>query len=169
MKPFEIEFLPPRRRSPWLGLGALVACAWAFAAATDFYLEQRALALAAQQPAPAPQIVASPANAERGRQRAEALRAQHRAASYPWHEVLLALEAAAAPDVRVTRFTHAQKEAVSQLVLEAAEFSLIDAAVGRLRATSSDSIVSSIEATVHEQGPSYQGRPPGSAGEAVTV
>ncbi|MCA3219755.1 MAG: hypothetical protein ING59_14625 [Burkholderiales bacterium] len=169
MKPFEIEFLPPGRRSPWLGLGALVACAWAFAAATDFYLEQRALALAAQQPAPAPQIVASPANAERGRQRAEALRAQHRAASYPWHEVLLALEAAAAPDVRVTRFTHAQKEAVSQLVLEAAEFSLIDAAVGRLRATSSDSIVSSIEATVHEQGPSYQGRPPGSAGEAVTV
>jgi hypothetical protein len=154
MKPFEIEFLPPPRRSPWPGLAALVASAWAFAAATDFYLEQRALAVTAAQPAPTAQAATSPADADRERQRAEALRAQQRAAAYPWDAVLRVLEAAAAPDVRVKRFTHSQKGAQSQLVLEAADFGLIDAAVGRLRGASSDDIVWLIESTVHEQGPS---------------
>lgn len=153
MKPFEIEFLPQRRRSPWPGLAALAASAWAFAAATDFYLEQRALAEVAAQAAPTVQAANSQADVERERQRAEALRGQQRAAAYPWDQVLQTLEAAAAPDVRVTRFTHSQRGAQSQLVLEAAEFGLLDAAVGRLRGASGGDVVWSIESTVHEQSP----------------
>ena len=105
MKRVELDYLAPRRRAPWLGIGLLVAAlamaAELFESYRDTQAELARLELASSMAAPQRRAPSAPPSKERLDAQTRNAESVVRQLSLPWAALIQAIEASATRDVAV--------------------------------------------------------------------
>jgi len=151
MRAFDIDFAR-RRPQRWMAPAFLAASALALILSWNYFAERRDL-VRAQEAEQRRQLqeLGRPRPADpQELKRADASAQELQALQYPWRSVFEVLEAAGAADLKVVSFAHDRASGRSQIVLQAARYDSIDAALTRMKKNSPAGVQWSIESVSRE-------------------